>query len=203
MANPSTAPFGLRPVRKMDGTPWNGQTIRCYIASTYATALFIGDPVVFTTTTADRDTTAKHPSIKIATAGAGNIVRGVITSFEPNPTNLSRQYSPASTEGWANVCIATPDIVFQIRDDGGGTPDKNWPTANAVLGAGSGGSTITGLSSWIISAATTPANTQNYQLQIIALADTPDNELGDYAIWDVLINTSRETAGTFDGTLGA
>lgn len=203
MSNPSSAWFGLRPVRHMDGTPWNGQTTRCFIHENYAQALFLGDPVTFTTTTADKDTTALHPSIKLATGGAGNIVRGTITSFDPDPDNLTRIYSPSGVEGYANVCIATPDIIFQVRDNGSGTPSKNWVSANAVLAAGSGGDTITGLSSWILAAGTAPANTQNYQLQIVQLADIANNELGDYAIWDVLINTSRETAGTFDGTLGA
>ena len=202
MANPSTSPFGLRPVRSMDGTPYNGQTQRCYVASTYAVALYVGDPIVFTRTTADKDPTAMNPTIKIATATAGNIVRGVITSFEPTASNLELTYLPASTGGYANVCIATPDMVFQIRDDGGGTPVANWPSANADLAAGSGGSTITGLSSWVLNGGGV-ANTQALQLQIVSLADIANNELGDYAIWDVIVNTSRETAGTFDGDIGA
>jgi len=203
MSNPSSANFGFRPIRSMDGTPYNGQTQRCYIPATYAAALFIGDPITFTTTTADKDPTALTPSITIATAGAGNIIRGIITSFEPTADNLTLQYSPASTAGYANVCIATPDMVFQIRDDGSGTPSKNWVSSNVDAAVGGGGSTITGLSSWILNPASTPANTQNMQLQIVQLSDIADNELGDYAVWDVIINVSRETAGTFDGTLGA
>lgn len=198
MANPN-APFGLRPVRYLDGTPWNGQTERCYIHSAYAVALFIGDPVLWSATLAEKDTTAKHPTINVSAVASGSIIRGVITSFEPDPTNLSRQYSPASTTGWANVVIAQPNLVFQVRDDGTGTPSKSYPGQNGILTAGSGGSTVTGLSSFGIDGSTTPTTTQAHTIHILGLADITDNELGDYAIWDVLINTSHNATGTYLG----
>lgn len=40
------APFGLRPIRHKSGAPYNGAVNPYYVASTYATALFIGDPVI-------------------------------------------------------------------------------------------------------------------------------------------------------------
>ncbi|MCP3681603.1 MAG: hypothetical protein GY861_02840 [bacterium] len=203
MANPSTAPFGLRPVRYVDGTPWNGQTIRCYIHASYATALFIGDPVVMETALANKDTTVKHPTIIRASVASGSVMRGVITSFEPNPDNLTRQYSPASTQGWANVVFATPDLIFQVRDDGDATPSKVFPGQNGILAAGSGGSTSTGLSSFVLDGSTTPTTTQAHTIHIHALADIPDNEMADYGIWDVIINTSRNTTGTFLGVTAA
>jgi hypothetical protein len=43
-------PFGLRPVRYLNGTPWTGQARAFYVPSTYATALYIGDPVQLTGT---------------------------------------------------------------------------------------------------------------------------------------------------------
>ena len=89
MANPSSAPFGFRPVRHIDGSPWNGQTIRCYISSSYATALFIGDPILLTPTLAEKDATAKYHTINISAGTTGTIIRGVITSFEPLPDNLT------------------------------------------------------------------------------------------------------------------
>ena len=198
MANPN-APFGLKPVRYINGTPWNGQTIRCYISASYSTALFIGDPVLWSATLAEKDTTAKHPTINVSAVASGSMIRGVITSFEPNPNNLTQQYSPASTEGWANVVIATPDLVFQVRDDGDATPSKVFPGQNGILAAGSGGSTITGLSSFVLDGSTTPTTTQAHTIHILGLADIADNELGDYAIWDVIVNTSRNATGTFLG----
>lgn len=197
-----TAPFGLRPVRHIDGSPWNGQTIRCYVSANYATALFIGDPVIFgSTTLANKDTTAKHPTIVTNAGTTGLLVEGVITSFEPNPANLTLQYRPASTERYANVVVATPNIVFQIRDDGSGTPTKVFPHQNAEMAAGSG-STYTGLSGFTLDAST-PTTTQAHPLHILGLADIEDNELDDYAIWEVLINTCYNATGLYLGVTAA
>lgn len=203
MANVN-APFGLRPVRHANGAPWNGQTVKAYFASGYATAMFVGDPVTITATTADRDTTGKALSTIIATAGAGNVVRAVIVSFDTYPQNLEYQYKPASTERYANVVLCTPDLVFQVQDDGTASViDKNLSAgANACLAAGSGGSTVTGLSSWQLDASLVSTN-QNYQLHVLGLADIPGNELDDYAIWDVTINTCYNTTGNILGVTAA
>ena len=198
MSNPN-APFGLRPVRHIDGSPWNGQTIRCYCSASYATALFIGDPVMFGgTTLSKKDATVKHMTIETNAGTTGLMINGVITSFEPNPDNLTQQYRPASQERWANVVVATPNVVFQVRDDGSGTPAPVFTYQNAELAAGSGGSTKTGLSSFVLDAST-PAATQAHPLLILGLADIPDNELDDYAIWEVLINTCYNATGLYLG----
>jgi len=57
MAN-TDAPFGLRPIRHRNGAPYNGAFNHYYVASSYATALFVGDPVVKTgTSNTDRKST--------------------------------------------------------------------------------------------------------------------------------------------------
>lgn len=201
MSNPNAA-FGLRPVRYIDGTPWNGATIPCYCSSSYAVALYIGDPVLWSPTLAEKDATAKMPTVNVSAVASGSIIRGVITSFEPNPDNLTQQYRPASQERIANVVIATPDLIFQVRTDGDETATKVFPGQNAILVAGTG-STITGLSGFTIDGSTTPTTTQAHTIHIVGLADIADNELDDYAIWDVIINTSRNATGTFLGITAA
>ena len=197
MAN-TNAPFGLRPARHVDGTPWNGATIRCYCSASYATALYIGDPVLWTTALTEKDATACYPTINVSAGTTGTIIRGVITSFEPRPQDLTQQYRPASQERWANVVLATPDLIFQVRDDGDATPSKVFPGQNAVLASGSS-STVTGLSAYVLDGSTTPTTTQAHTLHIVGLADISNNELGDYAIWDVIINTSRNATGSYVG----
>ena len=197
MANTSGA-FGLKPVRYIDGTPWNGATIRCYKSASYATALYIGDPVLWTPTLAEKDATVKHPTINVSAGTSGAIIRGVVTSFEPNPNNLTLQYSPASTAGWVNVCIAVPNLIFQIKDDGDGVPAAVWAGQNAIC-AYAAGNAITGLSGVYLDGSTTPTTTQAHSLHIVGLSDIVGNELADYAIWDVIINTSQNATGTFLG----
>ena len=202
MANVN-APFGLRPVRHIDGSPWNGQTLRGYISASYATALYIGDPVLWSPTLAEKDATANYPTINRSAGTTGVIIRGVITSFEPNPNNLTQQYNPASTARWANICPAAPNTVFQVRDDGGGTPAAVYVGQNGVLTVGGGGSTITGLSGFQLAAGTTPTTTQAHTVHILGLSDIEDNELGDYAIWDVILNTCYNTTGLYLGITAA
>ena len=193
------AAFGLRPVGHLYGAPLNAGVRRMFIHGSYATALFIGDPVELATETDYQDTTGKHLSIEIAAAGDNEYISGVIVGFEADKTNLNRQYSPASTEGWAMVNI-DPNVIYQIQDNGGGTPDKTWPGSNMVLASGSG-STVTGLSGWELAGATAPAANDSYQVMVLGVSDVENNDLGDNAVWDVIINTHRfARSSTADGT---
>ena len=200
MAN-DTGAFGLRPVRMRDGTPWNGAVQKCYISGSYATALFVGDPVVKSPagTSANLIANATMPTIQApASVASGTVFWGVIVGFEPNQNNLSLKYSPASTEGYAYVAVATPELVFHLRDDGTGTPDTSWPGCNTLLAAGSG-NTATGLSGYALDADTAPTTTQAHSIHILGLADLPNNTLADYAVWEVIINTSQNATGTYLG----
>jgi hypothetical protein len=161
----------------------------------------MGDPVVWAAgaiLSTEKDVTAKHWTINTHAGTDGLVINGVITSFEPNKDNLTQQYRPASQDRWVNVCVATPDIVFQVRDDGSGTPAPVFVCQNAELTAGSGGSTATGLSSFALDAST-PAATQSFPLLILGLSDIEDNELGDYGVWDVILNTCYNTTGLYLG----
>ena len=203
MAN-ATGGYGLRPVRHMDGSPWNGITVRCFVSANYATALFVGDPVLLDTTLANKDTTGYHPTV-IASAGtAGTLIRGVITSVEPNPDNLSLLYSPASTEGYVTVCM-DPCVLFAVRGEGATTPTKVIPGQNAVLIATAAGSTSTGLSGFEmdLGATTAPNTTQNFTLHVVSVLEREDNDLADNAEFLVLLNTIENATGRYLGVTAA
>lgn len=202
MAN-STGAFGLKPVRYLSGAPYSGKVVRAYISASYATALYIGDPILYSPTAAEKDATGKHPTINRSAGTTGIIVRGVIVGFEPLMTDLSKQYNPTLTERWALITPPDPSLVFQVRDSGDGTPTSLWVGENAVLTAGSGGSTTTGISSFALDASSAPTTTQAHPLHILGLADIEDNELGDYAIWEVLLNTVYNATGNVLGIVAA
>ena len=195
MANPD-ARFGLRPVRHVNGAPWNGATIRCYISADYATALFIGDPVDFETTAANIPTTSRCPSVIRAAGVKTTYILGVITSFEPDPDNLTLQYRKANTARYCNVCIAR-DVVFQIRDNGAAVLTKTVMGANADGIHTHAGNTITGLSGFELDAGTTtaPAADATYSFVVLSLADVEDNEFDGttttHMIWEVVVNMDR------------
>ena len=198
MAN-ATEAFGLRPLYRINGG--NIVTKQCYIAAGYAVALYVGSPVMLTAATADQDPEGKMPSMKIATVGAGSIWDGVIVSFEPLQSDLTKNYNPASTARIANVCV-DPEVVYAIRGDGAATPTKLMPGQNALAVATSAGSTITGLCGWHLAEDTVAAD-QNFTMRIICLHDVEDNELGDNAIYEVMLNTYYLTAGQKVGILAS
>lgn len=202
MANPTGA-FGLCPVRHLNGSPWNGATIPCYVSASYATALFVGDPVLMETAAANKDATGKKPTIIKSAGTDGTIIWGVITSFQPTDRD-SKVYNPASTERVANVCV-DPTVIYQVRGDGGGTVTDLFPGLNAVLIQTAAGSTVTGLSGFHLDEGTTdaPAVDQTNTLYILNIADREDNELGDNSVWEVLLNTNENATGRYLGVLAS
>ena len=160
MSNPD-APFGLMPVRYLNGSPWNGATQRCAVSASYATALFIGDPVKIDPTNTNRGTAEKAPYVVRSDGVDGDYIYGVITSFAPNPDNLTQQYRPASTARYCNVVIADPLLVFWIRDDGTAALTKADIGANAIGTFTESGDTITGLSGYELDSGVGTAPTEN------------------------------------------
>jgi hypothetical protein len=190
MANATDA-FGLRPVRYLDGTPYSGASTRCYISSSYATALYVGDPVIITDEADYMDTTAKCISIEKADGADGTPIFGVIIGFDFDPDNPGRNYNPASTARYCKVCT-DPNVVYQIRDDGGLTPSKsNFIALNGVIDVTGSGSTVTGLSGALLDTDDPPAADASNPLFILGLAPIEDNELAVSAVWEVIISNHR------------
>lgn len=204
------SPFGLRPIRHKSGAHYNGAANPYYIAAGYATALFIGDPVI--RVTGGSNTAAVKvpgggtfgigtlPSVEKATAGDGNRITGVIVGFSPNPDNLSLKHNTASTERVAYVCD-DPDVVFEIQADGA------IPAAsvglNAVLIYTHSGSTTTGLSGVELDTTSdVPAADASNQLLILRAINREDNDTtSTWAKVEVMINQHTESQGTV-GSLG-
>ena len=75
MAN-SDSPFGFKPVKHLNGNPWNGKVNVYYIPSTDNTATFVGDAVKLA---GSADATGKYPTV--AQAAATNAICGVVVGF--------------------------------------------------------------------------------------------------------------------------
>ena len=194
MAN-ATGAFGLRPVRHKNGMPWNGATVPKYCSASYATALFIGQPVTRSLVNANMDASGHYDSVEAATGTDGTTICGVIVAFDPYPANLELQYRLASTERIAHCCV-DPTVIYQIRGDGLGTPIDNWVGYNADMVAGAG-DTTTGLSGYVLDegGTTAPDQNQSFTLVIEGLANIEDNELGDNGLWEVSLNTYLTATG--------
>ena len=209
MANVDS-PFGLRPVRHRNGAPYSGSANPYYIAASYGTALYVGDPVIKVaggSNAAAVDAASvgsfgigELPSIEQASVGDGNRITGVIVGFAPNPDNLTQHYNPASTERVALVCD-DPDVIFEIQADGA-IPAASMGL-NAVLIATHSGSTTTGLSGMELDTTSdVPAADASNQLLIIGASKRSDNDTTlTHAKVEVLINQHTQNQGTV-GTLG-
>jgi hypothetical protein len=216
MAN-EDRPFGLKPVRHKSGAPYNGAANPYYIPASYGTALYVGDPVVKTGTS----NTAKVEvpgagSFGIGTlpeinkSGAGDVssdanrITGVVVGFSALPSDLNKNYNPASTARVAWVAD-DPDLVFEIQADGA------IPAAsiglNAVLIYTHSGSTTTGLSgAELDTTSDVPAADASNQLVILRAVNREDNDTTlTHAKVEVMINTHTEAHATVTaatGTLG-
>lgn len=189
MANVN-APFGLRPVRYVDGRPYNGAHIECF-ATGASGAIYIGDPVLLAgsgnTAEVQGRAAGTLPTVGPATAGDGNLISGVCVGVVP-VTNQSTIYRANSTDRIIQVVI-DPMVVFQGQTDTAGT---DWAAtdicsyANLLTGTGS---TVTGLSGFTLDTTDVPdaADVSN-QLYILGLSKIPGNAIGEFAVWDVAIN---------------
>jgi len=193
MANVN-APFGLRPSRYMNGTPYTGGGRAYYVPSTNGNNLFVGDPVKITGTANAAEfqgfAIGQANTVAIATAGASNDVTGVIVAVQP-VTRESTVYRAASAESIVFV-EDDPNVIFEIQDDGSAAAlGAAGVGLNAVLAAGSGGSTVSGRSSWQLDlgGVTPPATTNTFQLTILGAARKLSNDATLVnAIWEVLLN---------------
>ena len=91
-------------------------------------------------------------------------------------------------------------VAFSIMEDsvGGAIAATTGGYANGNLVAGAGGSTATGLSSWMLDSSTVATGNPTYQVKVIGLDRGPDNVIGNYARWIVQLNLSalaQNTAG--------
>ena len=178
-------PAGLKPVKHLNGSPWNGQANVYYIPATDSTAVFLGDAVK---SAGSADATGKYPTV--AQCAAGDAVRGVVIGFGEvpqimiNPTNPDRTHRPASTAMYVMV-IDDPSVIFEIQEDSDGAAlgavDVGL-SADLIVGAGGTANGKSGMeldsSSKIVTVAT---------CKILRVVNREDNDLGNQCKWEVLI----------------
>lgn len=188
MANADFA-RGLIPVRNAGGGVHNN-ALRAYTAvSTYATALFIGDPVV-KSGLADAN---GRPGCVLATAGATNAITGVVVGFEDVPSMLLG-YGAASTTRTVLV-DDDPNSLFEIQEDAVGAT-----TALADIGLNvdliaAAGSTTTRTSGWMLDSSTKAVGA-TLQLKMVGFQERIDNTPASAkAKVLVKINLHTEVAG--------
>jgi len=166
MANVSEK-FGLRPYRKLDGTPLVGAQNRYTIASNYGTAIFQGDLV--------QPTAAGN--IERHTAGTSDAVVGVFNGlFYTDPTTQKptyKNYYPGSVvaSDITAFVVDDPDAVFLMDADEAFTRANlyaNYSVTNTT------GVTQTGISKVQLDVSAT-GTAATFVVQAIDISQDPDN----------------------------
>jgi len=202
MAN-ANVPRGLMPYRHFDGSMWNGSANVYYVPASYATALYIGDPVDIISSSNDANGV---PAVKQATSGSPvvGIMVGIVDAGEPIIT-VTRDlpiYRPASVAQYILVAD-DPLLQFMVQDDASaqGTYTPNlWSQKNANYSLGTG-STITGYSGAQL-VASSVATTNTLDLKILRPLQQADNTISNVlngspnAKWLVKLNNYRFTNQT-------
>lgn len=177
---------GFRPVKHLNGSPFNGQVNKYNTTTGDGVSVFVGD-LVKVQGTADADGV-----MNVSQIAANGVSVGVVLSVEPDPTNLMLNYRAASTQRYVYVADAT-DLVMEVQSNGTLATTTIGLNVNVSVGTGS---TTTGQSAMVVD--TTTADTTNtLPLVLIGFVKRPDNEVGS-ASGKVLVsfNTHQYKAGT-------
>ena len=185
MATNVVEKFGLRPYRKLDGTPLVGAQNRYRIAAGYATAIFQGDLVIPTAA----------GNVERHTANTSNAVVGVFNGcFYNDPTTQKptwKNYYPGGvtpTQGGITAFVVDdPDAVFLVDSDGTFSAAdlfKNYSVTNAT------GVTQTGNSQ--VQLDYSESGTQvTYVIQAIDISQDPANSTESAANGNILVRINN------------
>lgn len=192
MANPDAA-FGLRPVRHLDGSPWNGKVTQYLVPAADGSAVYVGDLVKKEGTVGsgaaglvvNGQDCEGMPTVIVAGATDTTLV-GVVVGFLPLQTNLETLHRAASTNRIALV-VDAPDVVFEIQEDSDGGALAATAVGNNFDTVYTAGSTTTGRSAVELDSSDT-SGTSTAQLRLLGLSKKPGNAIGTNAVWDVVIN---------------
>lgn len=194
MSYGTNAPNGLVPVRKLDGSAWTGATNTYRITSTYATALFRGDPV----------TLLDDGTLGVGVAGAAciGVFWGVKWTDSTGRVRFENYWpgNPGVLTGSTveALVIDDPNTVFSIQETSG-TGTAGTPLALTDVGLNANflytaGSTATGQSAVSLNNAS-ENTTDTLNLKILGLDPTPGNAVGNFANWLVTLNNHRYKNG--------
>ena len=163
--------FGLRPYRKLDGTPLVGAQNRYTIASAYATPIYQGDLVTVNTAgNIERYSAANAAGLSTAVVGVFN---GVCYSdpTTQKPTYLNYYPGGLAASDITAFVVDDPDAVFLINADEAFTRAdlyKNYAVTNTT------GVTQTGNSKTQLDVSNS-GTTISFVLQAIDISQDPDN----------------------------
>ena len=204
MANTSRV-NGFKPVKHLNGSPYNGQANLYEVPAGEAVPVFVGDLVKLS----DQAATSLYPAVEAVVGASAQIAAGPIlgavvgivnSKFDPVAGALSTGsisldtpvYRPASTKQFVLVADNT-DLVYEAE------ADASVAAASIGLNVGVGATAhtnplLTGASPMYVYSTTAPDTTSTRPLQILGIVNRPDNEIG--ANSKVLVRINVQSYGS-------
>lgn len=172
-------PNGAIPIGTVNGSPWNGKGRVYPVDASNATAIFKGDFVIL------------EDDGHCAPAPAGGNVLGVCVGVVYDRSVAATEhpgYLPATTAG-SIIVVDSPDMLFEIQEDGNMGTAVIGSNGDIVAGAGS---TTTGVSAHELDSSdvtTNDGSAASAQLRVVGYVDRADNDPTlSNGRWIVMIN---------------
>ena len=169
---------GFRPVKHMNGSPYNGQVNRYMISVSDTQVTNVGDFVQLSDNPALVDASeGVYPAVERIGSGSAVPIVGVIVGFEVDYSNLNAgAYRAASTRRVALVADAS-DIIFAAPQDAvGGVVAAASVGLNVAINLGTAASTAPYASGMSVDSSTV-LGTATLPLQVMGVTASPDNDV--------------------------
>lgn len=208
---------GFKPVKHLNGSPYNGQFNLYEIPAGDSSATFIGDMVM-----SDNTAGTEHFPTCIRVGASGQVtdvtatpILGVVVGIKKLPVGSGTAssagsqpvldvpiYRAASTK--AIVMVAdSPDLIFEVED--GGTVPCTWTLIGMNTGiTATAGNTTTG-ASLMATGTTAPAGTIALPLRVMGIVESPDNSsatVAGEAFQKLLVMINTHRYGSSAGSTG-
>lgn len=190
---------GFRPVKHLNGSPYNGQVNRYIIPAAETGSVNVGDLVILS----DSDPGEFYPACERASGTTTVVPVGVVVGFVPDYSNLNAgNFGAGSTKRIALVADS-PDLIFAAPQDGVG---GNIATAsiglNIGLVAGSAQTTAPYASQMKLDSSEV-AVTGTHPFRIVGFTDSPDQSVSDTSRPpEVLVTINTHRLGRGPGVAG-
>ena len=169
---------GFRPVKHMNGSPYNGQVNRYMISVSDTQVTNVGDFVQLSDNPALVDPSeGVYPAVERIGSGSAVPIVGVIVGFEVDYSNLNAgAYRAASTRRVALVADAS-DLIYAAPQDGtGGVVAAASVGLNVAINLGTAASTAPYASGMSVDSSTV-LGTATLPLQVMGVTASPDNDV--------------------------
>lgn len=174
----ATVLAGFRPVKHMNGSPYNGQLNRYMISASEAGAANVGDFVQLSDSAAlvDPQGSGVYPAVERIGSGTAVPIVGVIVGFGVDYSNLNAGNTHAASTRQIVLVADSPDLIYAAPQDAvGGVVAAASVGLNVAITLGTA-STALPFSSTMSVDSSTVATTATLPLQVMGVTASVDND---------------------------